>query len=114
MLTKDRESLDRCHAVGASVSIGNRTATLLEHYFDWTQAQRTAFYAATQFRQRCYVLWCPTHGKWMVWRTNRSCRVKRQQEVLICKQCGLNYAQRACGPTHALQAHRLRLSGVKL
>lgn len=113
MLTKDRESLEKTHAVGASVSIGNRTATLVEHYHDWEQARVTAFYVATQRRQRCVIVWCETHKQWMVWRTNRSCRVKSLEEALICKQCGERYSFRACGPTHALQWHRLQLTGVK-
>lgn len=114
MLTKDRESLEMTHAVGASVSIGNRTATHLGHFQDWETAQVVAFYNATQKRLRCYVLPCQTHGGWMVWQTNVTCRVRTEQDVKLCKQCGLHYGQRACGPTHALQAHRLRLTGVEL
>lgn len=113
MLPKEREALVLTHAVGASVRIGNRSATLIRHYHEWESAQVLAGYIARTQRLRCIVCWCPFHKQWMVWRTNVTARVKTRGQVMYCSQCGLNYDDPACGPTHALQWHRLLLSGVK-
>jgi hypothetical protein len=116
MLPKERETLEVNHSEldNTFVKIGNRTAVRIGHYTDWETAQVVAFYVATQWRMRCYVIKCEKHGRWMVWRTNVTCRVRTREEVIHCRQCGNRYGSRACGPSHALQAHRLQLTGVPL
>lgn len=119
MLPKERADLEREHVtpgknVFREVRIGNRRAWLIDHYSDWQTAMVVAFYLSTEHRLRTYVIRCDTHDDWMVWETNQTCPVKTKEQVLWCRQCGNPYGYRACGPTHALQAHRLRLTGIKL
>lgn len=50
-----------------TISIGNRTATLNDHFSFWGRAMWTANNEAEHSGQRHYVLWCEEHQKWAVW-----------------------------------------------
>lgn len=76
MLPKERATLEADHASSTDrvqvVSVGNRKAWLVGHYFDWETAMVVANYLSKQQRIRHTVVRCDTHGTWMVWGLNRT------------------------------------------